>query len=232
MALRGSESRHIFLPCEMLLYMSNFLDFEDYRNFIRAFIPNGEENEYISKKLWELSTHKYNATFCNKKQLEIEYNFDAARMPEERVLINLESLLPIFGEIVPPGTSQFTSVTPLYDFVQRHVHLNMCSHGYYSSCFCNETEENEDFPLSLQECNFGHFHHFCWRHVSWWLEDLDFYINLEESRKTATKLLSRSPHIFRYRTPCANQLTRRIRNCWCTKCWPRSILRSSAQYTD
>lgn len=225
MAPRGSQLRQSLLPWDIFVCMSNFLDFEDYRNFIRAFIPNSEENEYIQKRLWQLSTHKYDATFCNKKQLEIEYNFNPARMPEDRVLVNLESLLPIFGGIVPPGTSQFTSVTRLYDFVKFHVHLNMCSHQNYSSCFCQQIGKDGDFTLSLQECSFGHFHHFCWRHVSWWLNDLNTTIILEESNQAAMRLSLKTPIIFQNRISCLSRLTRRVRDCWCKKCWPKRVWR-------
>lgn len=225
MASRGSEPRQFFLPCEIAVYMSKFLDFEDYRNFIRTFIPNGEKNEYIRKKLWQLSTHKYNATFCNKKQLEIEYNFDPARMLEDRVLVNLESLLPIFGEVLPPGTSQFTSVTRLYDFVKHNVHLNMCSGQSYSSCFCKQIEENQDFTHSLQECSFGHFHHFCWRHVAWWLEDLNISIILEESNQAAMRISFKSPSIFQSRMSHLSRVIRRVQDCWCKKFWPKRVWR-------
>lgn len=225
MARRGSEPRKFLLPCEMFVFMSKFLEFEDYRNFIRAFMPNGEENEYIRKILWQLSTHKYFATFCNKKLLEIEYNFDPARSPEDRVLVNLESLLPIFGGVVPPGTSQFTSLTRLYDFVKFHVHLNMCSDQYFSSCFCIQISEDKDFTLSLQECRFEHFHHFCWRHVAWWLDDLNISIILKESKQAAMRLSTKSPIILRNRLSCLRRLIRRTRDCSCKKYWPQRVWR-------
>ncbi|ULM71690.1 repeat element 34 protein [Diadegma fenestrale ichnovirus] len=225
MAERGSEPRQLPLPLDIFIYMSKFLDFEDYRNFIRAFIPIGEENEYIRRRLWQLSTHKYDATFCNKKQLEIEYNFDPARMPEDRVLVNVESLLPVFGGIVPSDTPQFTSTTQLYDFVRCHVHLDMCTEQYYSSCFCKGIRENQDFTLFLQECSFEHFHHFCWRHVAWWLEDLNTSIILEESKNAAMRLALQTPIIFQNRLSCLSRLITRVRDCWCKKCWPKRVWR-------
>ncbi|AIK25667.1 Rep1 [Hyposoter didymator ichnovirus] len=225
MAWRRSEPRGWGLPIDMLVYMSNFLDFEDYRNFIRAFVPYDEENEEIRRRLWQLSTRQHCAVFCNKKQLVIEYNFDPARMPDERVLVNLESILPIFGGKVPPGTSQFTSVTRLYEFVRTDVHLNMCTNQYYSSCFCKQMKENRDFTLSVQECSFEHFHHFCWRHVVWWLNDLNLTIISKESNRAAMRLSLRSPFTFRNRISCHSRLISRIRDCWCKKCSLRHVWR-------
>lgn len=212
---RGSEPRQLPLPFEIFLYMSEFLDFEDYRNFIRAFIPNGEENEYIRRRLWQLSTYKYYATFCNRRQLEIEYNFDPARLPEDRVLVNVQSLSPIFGGMVPSGTSQFTNVTRLYGFVKRNVHLNECTKQYYTSCFCKGIRGNEDFTHFLQECSFDHFHHFCWRHVIWWLEDLHTSIILEESNKAAIRLSLKTPITFQTRLSCLIRLITRLRGLCC-----------------
>ncbi len=101
-------SQQIQLPHDIIVYLSNFLRFEDFRNFLRALSPNGNEHEFLQPEhLWRLSTHKFTATFLNGKSLEIEYNFDPERTREKWVLVKVESLSPVIGEVVSPDQGYF-----------------------------------------------------------------------------------------------------------------------------
>lgn len=167
-------SKQIVLPTEMILYMAKFLKFEDYRSFIQSLGPNSDESEIFEAKLWQLSTHKFTATFLNGHQLPIEYNFDASRIKEDRVLINVDYLLPVFGEVSPSVTDKFISIRKLYNFIRMHVNLNMCSGGRHSSCSCEANDYDDDemfFMPTVERCRY--FHHYCSQHIKYWL---DFYL--------------------------------------------------------
>lgn len=166
-------SKKIVLSEDMILYMSNFLNFEDYRSFIRALWPNNDERQIFRDQLWKMSTHRINTKFLNTKRLIVEYNYDPARM--EEVLLNVETMLPVFGGIVPPFVDKFLSVRTLVQFVRMHVHLNMCMVCRYSSCPCYPgiVEEHEYVaPVNAEEetCERGHFHHYCSHHVIHWMK--------------------------------------------------------------
>lgn len=171
-------SKRIVLPLDMILYLPKYMTFEVYRNFIRAMWPCNDENEIIRAKLWQLSTHKFETKFLNGEQLKIEYNFDPERTSSDRVLINLTTMLPVFGGIFPPATEEFTSVLKLNNFISMHVNLDMCSGRKHASCRCYRVRcgtlydemSEETIPI---KCEQGYFHHYCSKHVKAWL---NFYL--------------------------------------------------------
>lgn len=167
-------SEEIVLPMELILNMGNFMKFEDYRNFIRSLWPNNDEGELVRTKLWQMSTYRFTTKFLNGKLLEVEYNFDPSRKTEDRILINVEYLLPLFGGLVPPAMNKFSTLTELLYFVRIHIHLNMCSNYRRAYCPChlrnNERHSAGAFTKpAVNVCRHGHFHHYCSQHVIHWM---------------------------------------------------------------
>lgn len=173
---RPVTTKDIVLPLDIILHMAEYLTFDDFRNFIRSLWPKNDENHVVRAKLWQLSTHRYTIRFINGKELEIEYNFDRSRLTEERILLNVNNLLPVFGGIVSAALDEFTNIPKLCEFVGMHVHLNVCSKRQHTSCPCHrgciETVDDEAVVGPLVEtCKYRHFHHFCSAHVSYWLKN-------------------------------------------------------------
>lgn len=156
----------------MVLYVANFMRFEDYRRFIMSLYPNNLVDDLILKKLWELSTYRIETMFISERPLMIEYNYDPARSRDHRVLMNVESLSPILGGLMSPNMNKFATVSELTDFVKTHIHLNQCSGGRFDPC--NSTDQNgrgfETFKKPPTDaCPYGHYHHYCWHVVTSWL---------------------------------------------------------------
>lgn len=167
--------KKIDLPLDIILHMADYLTFDDFRNFIRFLWPKNDENHLVRAKLWRLSTHKYTISFINGKQLEIEYNFDRLRATEERILINVNSLLPVFGGIASAALDEFTNIPKLCKFVRMSVHLNTCSKYQHASCPCHLRNMDNVGHGAFREplvdsCKYRHFHHFCSLHVTYWLK--------------------------------------------------------------
>ncbi|BAF45590.1 c4.2 [Tranosema rostrale ichnovirus] len=122
-----------------------------------------------------LFAHNITTTFLNGEKLEIVYNFDPSRPEEDRIYINVGSLLPLFGGILLPTMEDFTSVSKLRNFVKTHVHLSMCSDYQHASCPCHLVNNGGQCggrfvrPL-VEACNYGHFHHYCYLHVIYWID--------------------------------------------------------------
>lgn len=181
----------IYLPLDIILYLSKFLNFEDFRSLGNAIWPDGNESDIVQATLWRLSTHVFEATFFNGKRLPIVYNFDAARMKEERVLIDSESLVPVFGGILPPAMEGFRSIPELHKFIEMHVHVNLCSEGRHACCPCHLLYDDDDEDAfgafvkpPVDECEDGHFQHYCPQHVTSWLNQyLKSAILLRESKE-------------------------------------------------
>ncbi|BAF45665.1 repeat element protein-b14.1 [Ichnoviriform fugitivi] len=173
----GSIDKQVVLPFDIILYIAQFTDYVHYKNFVQALWPHkeGSYNPEIQKKLWQMSTHRLTTPFINGEFVMIEYNFDANRTSNP-LLINSESLRPVFGSIVPLGDEQFLSVTTLRQFVDTHVRLNACSEFLYASCPCGENTDDQTARAFLkpkvQTCEKGHFHHYCSHHVNFWLNKL------------------------------------------------------------
>lgn len=161
------------LPVDLIVYLGNFMKFKDYVSFIRGVWPNHDEDESVRVKLWKKSTHRLRTEFINGKHLEIEYNYDHTRKDEQRVLINVNTLLPVFGGLVPPDTETFVDVKRLNAFVEMNVRLNEYHAHRYASCPCHldvDPQVAKEFePPPENSCADGHFHHFCSQHVNYWL---------------------------------------------------------------
>ncbi|AHY21940.1 repeat element 5 [Diadegma semiclausum ichnovirus] len=169
------------LPYDIILYMSKFMNFQDYKNFILAMWPNGDKEHAISAKLWRLSTYKYNEEFCNKKNFYIEFNYDPARPREDRLLINVESLILAFDGISLPVGAKFLSVPRLNKFIIKQIRSTetlrtqpAASHVQHTSYHCTW------YTHMLEERS--HSHHLIWKHVYWWLNEhfltLDLLLHL------------------------------------------------------
>ncbi len=153
------------------------------------FTSNGEEEDSVEEKLWQLSTHKFEAKFFNGKPLEIEYNFDPARPEEDRVFISLDSLVPVFGGVLPEPSAAgtFAAVWEMFEFVESSVHLNKCPARRRPQCYPGPYENP-----SVDKCRYGHFHHYCWLHVVNWLDlYLKTTILLRESKELFDEEIAR-----------------------------------------
>ncbi|BAF45660.1 repeat element protein-b12.1 [Ichnoviriform fugitivi] len=186
MNTRGSATfpvltlKQIKLPVEVILLLAKFLCFEDFYKFVRALWPNRNECDAIRAALWRLSEHCFTTTFINGKELGIRYNFNPYRNIERRILLDRDSLLPIFGGIVLSTMNEFASMSELHNFVRMHVHLNKCSDYRYASCLCHLPYYDSRRRNSMMNhfttensCRYGHFHHYCSEHVLYWL---NFYL--------------------------------------------------------
>lgn len=154
------------------------------------FTSNGDDEEdTIAEKLWQLCTHKFEAKFFNGKPFQIEYNFDPARPEEDCVFISVDSLLPIFGGILPDPSAAgtFATVWEMCEFVETHVRLNKCPARRRFHCYPGPYENP-----SVDKCRYNHFHHYCWVHVVAWLDRyLKTVIFLRESRELFNKEIAR-----------------------------------------
>ncbi|AIK25672.1 Rep2 [Hyposoter didymator ichnovirus] len=174
--LQGAPlQREIVIPLDIILHLGDFLRFEDYRNFVKSIWPANDECDAVRNKLWQRSTHKIAIEFFNEEILNIEYNFDASRTKDQQFLFNVETLSPVFGGVVPPGTNQFLSASKLENFLRMHVHLNMCSRRQFAACSCHELKCGTYTGVKIVKppkvaCRYGHFHHFCSQHVRDWVD--------------------------------------------------------------
>lgn len=170
------------LPVDVFVYIGDFVNSKDYVSFIRGLWPNRDEDQLVREKLQKKSTHRMVTEFINGETLQVEYNYDHTRIDEE-VLVNVNTLLPVFGGQVPPDVEAFVDVKRLTAFVEMSVFLNECRRYTHAACPCHldvEPEAAADYePPSGYQCADRHFHHFCWRHVNYWLTFV-----LERSIKT------------------------------------------------
>lgn len=176
--------RRIALPLEMVLYMADFMCFEDYRRFVMALYPHNVMSDLIRKKLWELSTFKTETMFANGRPVAIEYNFDPFRIREERILMNVACLSPIFGGIVSLNMQKFTGLSELKNFVKMHIHLDQCSDARFATCPCHLADRAsrsfDDFQAPLANgCPYRHYHHYCSHHVASWLDLLESTLTVQ-----------------------------------------------------
>lgn len=142
------------------------------------------EASYFTQSLTceELNVKTFEATFYNGKRLSIEYLFHSEIMGEKCLQVGLNSLVPLFGGITPPGIPQFTYISKLSNFI-RLINMDDCSYGDYASCPCRHSiepsQEHSDY-----RCQDNHWHHYCAGHVGQWLRFyLERAILLKESKK-------------------------------------------------
>lgn len=165
------------LPLDVILYMSKFLSFVDFYRFVQSLWPNGDKIDIVKSRLWRMSTHKITITLIGGKKIELEYNYDPFRTEDTRILINLDTLPPVFGTIAASALASFTTVTDLHNIIKIHVHSEGCSRRPEASCQCrwiNENNRDDGAPLqpSTDPCECGYVHYYCSLHVRYWL---DFY---------------------------------------------------------
>lgn len=172
--------KQIKLPVEVILRLVKFLRFEDFYNFVRALWPSMNECGQTQTAMRSSSDRYFTATFINGKTLEIRYNFNRHRDMQNRILVNRNTLLPIFGGIILPTMNEYVSMSELCNFVKTHVHLNECSNYQYVSCPCHLPNYDGQPRKSMMNhftaggnCRHGHFHHYCRDHVLYWLQ---FYL--------------------------------------------------------
>lgn len=189
--LPSFTSKHITVPLEVIFYITKFLKLEDIQSFIQSLWPNSHNSDIVRGILWQLSTHKYTTWFINGKRLKIEYNYNPLRVKEERVLVNVNCLLPVFGGISMPATEDFTSLTKVKDFVKKHDNALNTFSSCAASCTCNRKNVQrhgnyEPFrDQSTDTCNYGHFHHYCSQHFLHWLAFvLNYLIPLRQTGKS------------------------------------------------
>nr|AAR89180.1 repeat element protein 8 [Hyposoter didymator ichnovirus] len=173
---RAATRNGLHVPLDIILGMSEFLEFQDYHNFVRAFCPNGDEDEEVRAKLWQLSTHQVVTEFLSGVRIPVIYNFNPWRREDEPLLIKVKSLSRIFGGIGAKLIDQFASVSTLHAFIEDHVHMDECSNlKYASSCLCHlgshESSLGRTDPESpAGSCPSGCFHHYCSQHLRYWLD--------------------------------------------------------------
>lgn len=169
-----SALKKTVLPMDIILHLSTYLNLDDYRRFVKSIWPNDDEDDIVRQKLWRLSTHQFTAKFINGKPLKIEYNYDASRIKKDRILFNINSLLPVFGGVAPPAADIFTNVSNLYDFIEMHVNLDNCSGRQHASCRCQEMIDGDSCVSPFEQlpgkCRRGHFHHYCSIHLRHWFD--------------------------------------------------------------
>ncbi|AHY22018.1 repeat element 27 [Diadegma semiclausum ichnovirus] len=169
-------SKQIHLPLELIFEIGKSLELPDYRNFLQALWPKNDVNHIDPQRLWKLTTHEFTTTFCNGKKLRVEYNFDPWREEDERILINVHDMLPLFHGVLPSDVGEFTSISKLVNVARTSVHMDACSDHQYASCRChlkNDEDQMMDGPFvkpEVGDCENGHFHHYCSEHLADWFK--------------------------------------------------------------
>ncbi|ULM71608.1 repeat element 9 protein [Diadegma fenestrale ichnovirus] len=183
-------------PCEIFLHMSKFMNFQDFKNLTLALWPNGGQDSAISKKLWQLSTYTFRAGFCNsRKTFKIEYNYDPTRARDERILINVDSLVPAFGEISLPVDAKFLSVRQLNKLIIKQIRFTQTLRTQSAASNVQHTSYHcKWYTHTLEERS--HAHHFMWKHVSWWFNEyvvtlIQWRMDVEVTSTTWPKTLRR-----------------------------------------
>lgn len=169
----STTSEPVELPLRVIVSMARCLTFVDYHSFVKSIWPDEIPSKTVRTKLWRMSTRKITTKFINKEPIEIQYNYDPARIEEDRILINTEYLLPVFGGLVASVPKKFTSLTKITNFVQSAVKLNVCSGHLYACCPCHLTNFDRHsatafVKLPATACVLKHFHHYCSNHVNYW----------------------------------------------------------------
>ncbi len=132
-----------------------------------AMLSSDEEAGTSEELLGQQSTRKFEATFLNGKEIEVEYTYEREGLDGIRIRINLQALLPVLGGIISPDTRKFVSIFHVKDLLKTNPNLHECSvYGLYNSCFNLDggLEEGGD------KCPHDHFHHYCPEHVNAWFK--------------------------------------------------------------
>ncbi|AHY21939.1 repeat element 4 [Diadegma semiclausum ichnovirus] len=183
-------------PCEIFLHMSKFMNFQDFKNLTLALWPNGGQDNAISKKLWQMSTCTYRARFCNShKTFKIEFNYDPTRARDDRILINVDSLVPAFGGISLPVDAEFLSVPQLNKFIIKQIRSTQTLRTQSAASNIQHTSYHCTWHTHTLEER-SHAHHLMWKHVSWWFNEyvvthIQWRMQVEVTSTTWPKTLRR-----------------------------------------
>lgn len=173
-------SRKIFLPCEIILHIGSFLGFEDFRRFVRGIYPNGEGEKLFHQELCKLSTRKFEARFFDQRLIEVVYNYDPERTIEDRIHVEVESLLPILEGIELPTNDGFISIYTMDKFFKTHFfRINDCGGNGWAYGHCDR-------------CN-------CEFVISWLRHYLLHILLLQESSEDYTELIEKTYTVERER---------------------------------
>ncbi|BAF45755.1 repeat element protein-e2.1 [Ichnoviriform fugitivi] len=147
----------------------------------------------LEEILHNQKTSWIDAMFLNGKLLEVRYYFED-KGTKELIMIDVDSLLPIFEAFHPITSGSFRSLDELSAFVQENIHFNKCSNYQYADCVCHLLQNHMDPEIagfemySPSDCLLGHFHHACSSCVNLWLNEyLRVLILHRESKPLFTK---------------------------------------------
>ncbi|CAH4034271.1 unnamed protein product [Pieris brassicae] len=186
----------IYLTLDIILYLSKFLNFEDF-----ASVPMAMKGT-LFKQHYGVSLLTSSKPHFRKRLPILVYKFDAARIKEERVLIDSE--LPVFGGILPQALEGFRSIPELHKFIEIHVHVNLCSEGRHAFCPCHLLYDDDEDAFGglvkppVDECEDGH-QLYCPQHVTSWLNQyLKSAILLRESKELFNEDIAERYSFFAY----------------------------------
>ncbi|CAK1542083.1 unnamed protein product [Leptosia nina] len=152
-----------------------------------------------------LNTSKIDVTFFNGESFQVLYNFDATRRKEDSLLINWDTLTPLFGGVIPKCHRSFVRLERISNFVEKHIHLDKCKVGMYNFCSCTGTQP--EYPdIYWDTYDDRRSHHYCSIHVRSWLYlYLKPKILLQESEQLFYEAIQEAhvdnPNAFKYYTP-------------------------------
>lgn len=113
--------------------------------------------------------YEFTNEFCNGQLLVVEYNYDPERKREDRILINVENLLPTVGGVVP-ASWEFVSVSKLKGFIKRRIFYSK-----YPSARCAFQNEEDTSYTCIWYTHTSeerrHSHPLLWRHIHWWVNE-------------------------------------------------------------
>ncbi|AIK25695.1 Rep2 [Hyposoter didymator ichnovirus] len=149
-----------------------------------------------------LEARTIDALFLNRKPLEVRYYFEDRGTEEPLIIIDVDSLRPIFKDVHRTTTKCFKPLDEISAFVRDNIQFNKCSNYQYAECVCHllESRTDPEFPdlemFPPSDCSLGHFHHACSSCVNLWLNEyLRVLILLRESKplfaKAAREICSR-----------------------------------------
>lgn len=142
--------------------------------------PSGQSRMLETVVTKEISQNpkvrKIQAIFLNRKPLEVRYYYEAKGTDEKEgnIMIDTDSLAPIFRPFCPTATQSYKSLDNLCAFVNDRIRFDQCSDYQYADCICHLLRNHADqFTKAKMRPSSGcwsrHFHHACWSCVNYWL---------------------------------------------------------------
>lgn len=97
----------------------------------------------------------------------------------------------------------FRSIPELDKFIEMHVHVNLCLGGRHACCPCHLLYAEDEAAFEafakrpFDECQHGHFQHYCSQHVTSWLKHyLNTAILLRESKELFNQDIAEQYSLF------------------------------------